>query len=33
VAASLGLAKGSIGLLRQKCLDSLRKRLGELGFA
>jgi RNA polymerase sigma factor (sigma-70 family) len=33
VAASLGLATGSIGLLRQKCLDSLRKRLGELGFA
>jgi RNA polymerase sigma factor (sigma-70 family) len=33
VAASLGLAKGTIGLLRQKCLDSLRKRLGELGFA
>jgi RNA polymerase sigma factor (sigma-70 family) len=33
VAASLGLAQGSIGLLRQKCLDSLRKRLGELGFA
>lgn len=33
VAATLGLAKGSIGLLRQKCLDSLRKRLGELGFA
>jgi RNA polymerase sigma factor (sigma-70 family) len=33
VAASLGLATGSIGLLRQKCLDHLRKRLGELGFA
>jgi RNA polymerase sigma factor (sigma-70 family) len=33
VAASLGLAKGSVGLLRQKCLHSLRKRLGELGFA
>jgi RNA polymerase sigma factor (sigma-70 family) len=33
VAASLGLATGSIGLLRQKCLDQLRKRLDELGFA
>jgi RNA polymerase sigma factor (sigma-70 family) len=33
VAASLGLATGSIGLLRQKCLDHLRKRLDELGFA
>ena len=33
VAASLGLATGSIGLLRQKCLDRLRKRLDELGFA
>lgn len=33
VAASLGLAKGSIGLLRQKCLDHLRKHLDELGFA
>lgn len=33
VATSLGLATGSIGLLRQKCLDRLRKRLSELGFA
>jgi len=33
VAASLGLATGTIGLLRQKCLDRLRKRLDELGFA
>jgi RNA polymerase sigma factor (sigma-70 family) len=33
VAASLGLATGSIGLLRQKCLGHLRKRLDELGFA
>jgi RNA polymerase sigma factor (sigma-70 family) len=33
VAASLGLATGSIGLLRQKCLDRLKKRLDDLGFA
>jgi RNA polymerase sigma factor (sigma-70 family) len=33
VAASLGLATGSIGLLRQKCLDCLKKRLDDLGFA
>jgi RNA polymerase sigma factor (sigma-70 family) len=33
VAASLGLATGSIGLLRQKCLDHLKKRLDALGFA
>jgi RNA polymerase sigma factor (sigma-70 family) len=33
VAASLGLATGSFGLLRQKCLDHLRKRLDEMGFA
>jgi RNA polymerase sigma factor (sigma-70 family) len=33
VAASLGLATGSIGLLRQKCLDCLKKRLEDLGFA
>lgn len=33
VAASLGLAAGSIGLLRQKCLDRLRDRLGALGFS
>jgi RNA polymerase sigma factor (sigma-70 family) len=32
VAAGLGLATGSIGLLRKKCLDCLKKRLGELGF-
>jgi RNA polymerase sigma factor (sigma-70 family) len=32
VACSLGLATGSIGLLRQKCLDRLRKRLAEAGF-
>jgi RNA polymerase sigma factor (sigma-70 family) len=33
VASSLGLATGSIGLLRQKCLDRLRKRLAEAGFS
>lgn len=33
VASSLGLATGSIGLLRQKCLDRLRKRLAEDGFS
>lgn len=32
VAAELGLAVGSIGFTRQKCMDRLRKRLGELGF-
>ena len=32
IAEGLGLATGSIGLLRQKCLDSLRERLDELGF-
>jgi RNA polymerase sigma factor (sigma-70 family) len=32
VAASLGLATGSIGLLRQKCLDHLKKQLHMLGF-
>ena len=33
VASSLGLATGSIGLLRQKCLDRLRKRLIQAGFS
>ena len=33
VAASLGLATGSIGLLRQKCLDRLKDRLSSLGFS
>lgn len=33
VAASLGLATGSIGLLRQKCLDRLKKQLDSLGFS
>jgi len=33
VAASLGLATGTIGLLRKKCLDRLRERLDGLGFS
>jgi RNA polymerase sigma factor (sigma-70 family) len=33
VAESLGLATGSIGLLRQKCLDRLRVQLDALGFS
>jgi RNA polymerase sigma factor (sigma-70 family) len=33
VAENLGVATGSIGLLRQKCLDRLKKRLDALGFA
>jgi RNA polymerase sigma factor (sigma-70 family) len=33
VAAELGLAVGSIGFTRQKCMDRLRKALGELGFS
>ena len=33
VASHLGLATGSIGLLRQKCLDQLKKRLDTLGFS
>ena len=32
VAAELGLAVGSIGFTRQKCMDRLRRRLGELGL-
>jgi RNA polymerase sigma factor (sigma-70 family) len=32
VAASLGLAIGSIGFTRQKCMGRLRKHLRELGF-
>lgn len=33
VAEELGLAVGSIGFIRQRCLDKLRKRLSEAGFA
>lgn len=32
VAEELGLAVGSIGFTRQKCMDRLRKHLNELGF-
>jgi RNA polymerase sigma factor (sigma-70 family) len=33
VAESLGIAVGSIGFLRQRCLGRLRKQLDEMGFA
>jgi RNA polymerase sigma factor (sigma-70 family) len=33
VAQSLGIATGSIGFIRQRCLERLRKRLLEVGFA
>jgi RNA polymerase sigma factor (sigma-70 family) len=33
VAGELNLAVGSIGLTRQKCIETLRKRLDELGFS
>jgi RNA polymerase sigma factor (sigma-70 family) len=32
VAAELGLALGSIGFTRQKCIERLRRNLGDLGF-
>jgi RNA polymerase sigma factor (sigma-70 family) len=32
IAESLGIATGSIGFIRQRCLDRLRKRLSETGF-
>jgi RNA polymerase sigma factor (sigma-70 family) len=32
VASSLGIALGSVGFIRQRCLDRLRKRLDEAGF-
>lgn len=32
VAAELGLATGSIGFTRQKCIERLRRNLDELGF-
>jgi DNA-directed RNA polymerase specialized sigma24 family protein len=32
VAAELGLALGSIGFVRQKCIHRLRRHLDELGF-
>lgn len=33
IAAELGLAVGSIGFTRQKCIERLRQRLEEMGFA
>jgi RNA polymerase sigma factor (sigma-70 family) len=33
VAKELGLALGSIGFTRQKCMERLRKQLDELGFS
>ena len=33
VAAELGVAIGSIGLLRQRCIQSLRKTLSEIGVS
>jgi RNA polymerase sigma factor (sigma-70 family) len=33
IAASLGIAVGSIGFIRQRCLQRLRKHLLEAGFA
>ena len=32
VAQSLGIATGSIGFIRQRCLERLRKQLAETGF-
>jgi DNA-directed RNA polymerase specialized sigma24 family protein len=32
VAASLGIATGSIGFIRRRCLEHLRKSLEEAGF-
>jgi len=33
IAESLGIATGSIGFIRQRCLEKLRRRLGEIGFS
>lgn len=33
IASELGLAVGSIGFIRQRCLDRLRRTLDELGFS
>lgn len=33
IAASLGIATGSIGFIRQRCLERLRKRLADAGFS
>jgi RNA polymerase sigma factor (sigma-70 family) len=32
VAQSLGLARGSIGFIRQRCLDRLKRKLDDLGW-
>jgi RNA polymerase sigma factor (sigma-70 family) len=32
IAQSLGIAVGSIGFIRQRCLDKLRRRLAGMGF-
>lgn len=32
LAAELGLSTGSVGFIRQRCLERLRKRLSEAGF-
>ena len=32
IARSLGLATGSIGFIRQRCLEKLRRKLEEMGF-
>lgn len=32
IAESLGIAVGSIGFIRQRCLDRLRRRLDEMNF-
>jgi RNA polymerase sigma factor (sigma-70 family) len=32
VAKSLGIAVGSIGFIRQRCLEKLRRRLADMGF-
>lgn len=32
IAKSLGIAVGSIGFIRQRCLEKLRRRLTEMGF-
>jgi len=33
VAEELGLAVGSIGFTRQRCIEMLRRKLRELGFS
>jgi RNA polymerase sigma factor (sigma-70 family) len=33
IASTLGIAAGSIGFIRQRCLDRLRKRLLDVGFS